>query len=43
MLARLTLSSVSASPSQGAEPLRLANGRPFVCVYHFGHQSEPSL
>jgi len=24
-----------------AEPLRLADGRPFVCVYYFGHWWEP--
>ncbi|MBM3476299.1 MAG: hypothetical protein FJX75_23755 [Armatimonadetes bacterium] len=41
MLALLMLPSVSASPSHAAEPLRLADGRPFVCVYYFGHWWEP--
>jgi len=41
MFALLMLSSVSGSPSQAAEPLRLADGRPFVCVYYFGHWWEP--
>ncbi len=41
MLSLLVLSSVSASPSDAAEPLRLADGRPFVCVYYFGHWWDP--
>ena len=41
MLGLLMLSSVSASTSHGTEPLRLADGRPFVCVYYFGHWWEP--
>jgi hypothetical protein len=41
MLGLLMLSAVPATPSHAGEPLRLADGRPFVCVYYFGHWWEP--
>jgi hypothetical protein len=34
-------SSVAAPAAHAGEPLRLADGRPFVCVYYFGHWWEP--
>jgi hypothetical protein len=41
MLGLLMLSSLPAASSHAAEPLRLTDGRPFVCVYYFGHWWDP--
>jgi hypothetical protein len=43
-LARWALCGVAAAcvtHAHAAEPLRLADGRPFVCVYYFGHWWDP--
>jgi len=37
----LTLGLIVPQLTQASEPLRLADGRPFVCVYYFGHWWDP--